>query len=499
MLLIVLPLALLLFGIALHVLTYFHRRQYSHIPSVPIPASLKWVVGHGPFILDKAKLFGFDLTAIVESFRVDLSAETIVIFSPGTKSPMVYSVRVSFFSKILGDHKTFLKPPPALDYVNGVRILGPKGILLERGSEVWYHKRRVMDPAFHKKFLRILMSKMNGKAKKVSDYLGRLPEKRNVNILPILERTALEVVWSCGFNMTEDIITSEKSPINQAVSDIFRVGAMKIFNGLTFWIPGTFRAEKKLLFEKAEYLRGLMKERLQSRYDSIAEGTDTTEDILSYIIKANQFSDKLNIEDVVDDFLVFLIAGMETTAITMSILLWYMLKDGEMAKRLKEEVNQMFEDKEELEFDDLNNLVYLEQCIKEVLRLHAPSRISFRMSPNKTTMVDGIELPPKSRVLVSVEAIHHLATIWPDPAKFDPSRFQPDKVKDIHPFTYMPFNAGPRVCIGRHFAMMEAKIVISRLLRDLTLFDPAPENSNLEIHTLLLARPKYGVFVGIVE
>ena len=499
MLLIVLPITLLLFGIAFYSLTYFHRQQYSHIPSVPIPASLKWIMGHGPFILEKAKLFGFDLTAIVESFRADLSTETIVIFSPGTKSPMVYSIKVSFFSKILGDHKTFLKAPPALDYVNGVRILGPKGILLERGSEVWYHKRRVMDPAFDKKFLKILMGKMNDKAKKVSEFLDSLPDKRNINILPILERTALEVVWSCGFNMTEDIITTEKSPINQAVADIFRVGAMKIFNGLTFWIPGTFRAEKKLLLEKVEYIRGLMKERLQNRYDSIAAGTDTTEDILSYIIKANQFSDKLTIEDVVDDFFVFLIAGMETTAITMSILLWYMLKDKETAKRLKDEVNKTFGDKKELGFEDLNNLVYLEQCIKEVLRLHAPSRISFRMSPNKTTTVDGIELPPKSRVLVSVEAVHRLGSIWSNPDKFDPSRFEPDRIKDIRPFTYMPFNAGPRVCIGRHFAMMEAKIVLSRLLRDHTFFDPDPRNSNLEIHTLILARPKHGVFVGIVE
>ncbi|XP_063674341.1 cholesterol 24-hydroxylase-like [Bolinopsis microptera] len=496
MILAAIPIALILFVIVFHILTYFHRRKYSHIPSIPIPASPKWIIGHGPFIVQKAKLLGFDLTAIVESFRADLSADTIVIFSPGIKSPMIYSVREPFYSKILSDHKTFLKPPPALDYVNGVRILGPKGILLEKGSEVWYHKRRTMDPAFHKKFLRILMDKMNEKASKVSNYLDSLPDKKNIDILPILERTALEVIWSCGFNETDDIITTEDSPINQAVADIFRVGAMKIFN-FTFWIPGTFKAEKKLLFEKAEYLRGLMTERLQDRFDSITAGTDTTNDILSYIIRANQFSDKLTIQDVVDDFFVFLIAGMETTAITMSTLLWYMLKDKEMARRLVDEVNVAFGDKEELEFDDLNDLVYLEQCIKEVLRLHAPSRISFRISPDKPVTVDEIVLPPQSRILVSIEAIHHTESIWPEADKFDPSRFDPGK--DIRPFTYMPFNAGPRVCIGKHFAMMEAKIVLARLLRDLTLFDPYPEEKKLEIHTLLLARPKKGVFVGIVE
>ena len=141
--------------------------------------------------------------------------------------------------------------------------MGPKGILLEKGSEVWYHKRKTLDPAFHKKFLKNIMCKMNEKGRKVSEYLNRVSDKKSVNILPILERAALEVVWNCGFNMTEDIINNEESPINQAVADVFRVGAMKIFNSTTFWIPGTFKAEKKLLFEKARYLRNLMTERLQ--------------------------------------------------------------------------------------------------------------------------------------------------------------------------------------------------------------------------------------------
>ena len=145
----------------------------------------------------------------------------------------------------------------------------------------------------------------------------------------------------------------------------------------------------------------------------------------------------------------------------------------------------------------MNDLVYLEQCIKEVLRLHAPSRISFRISPDELETVDGIQLPPKSRILISAEAIHHLESIWPDAEKFDPSRFDPGE--NIPSFTYMPFNAGPRACIGRHFAMMEAKIVLSRLLRDMTFFDPYPEEEKLDIHTILLARPKRGVFVGIVQ
>merc|ERR1712060_162309 len=109
---------------------------------------------------------------------------------------------------------------------------------------------------------------------------------------------------------------------------------------------------------------------------------NVSNDILDHIIRGNSFSDDISIEDILDDFFVFLVAGMETTAITMSCLMWLLLKHPEISQKVVNEVNEVYGDKDELDFEDLNKLVYLEQCIKECLRMPPPAQLSSRRSPN---------------------------------------------------------------------------------------------------------------------
>ena len=498
MLLLLIPSVAILAALFYHSLTYFYRRRYDHISSPPIPFSIKWIVGHGPHILQKAKSHGFNLTAIVESFRADLSnSDTIVMFSPGTKPCLLYTTRSEVHARVYSDHRTFLKQKAALDYVNGVRVLGPNGLVLEPGSEVWYRKRKMMDPAFKKRFLQIMMARLTDCSNKIVEYLGKLPDKNTVDIYPVMRRTTMEVICSCGFNLMEDFINAESSPIDQAITDIFRIGALKIFNSFTFWMPFKFKKEKDLLYGQAKFLRARIKDHLQNRYDAVAKGTDTTEDILSHIIRGNLWQDKLTMEDLVDDFLVFMIGGMETISITMSIMIWLFLKHPETAIKAMAEVNEAYEDKDDLEYDDLKKLVYLEQCIKEALRLHPPLQLAFRMSPNRPETVDGILLPSNTRILISIEAIHHNEDNWHEPMEFRPERFNPGKT--IKPFKFLPFGAGPRVCIGKHFAMMEAKVILSKLLRNIRFFDPYPEEKELEKVTVISSKPKNGVIVGVAS
>ena len=101
----------------------------------------------------------------------------------------------------------------------------------------------------------------------------------------------------------------------------------------------------------------------------------------------------------------------------------------------------------------------------------------------------------ESVILLPINAVHYLEANWPDPHKFDPDRFAPGN--NIKPFTYLPFSAGPRQCIGKHFAIMEAKIVLAKFYHTFHCYDPYPEETTLEKETNVTSKPKNGVFVGI--
>ena len=102
-----------------------------------------------------------------------------------------------------------------------------------------------------------------------------------------------------------------------------------------------------------------------------------------------------------------------------------------------------------------------------------------------------------SNILIPREALHLSADHFPDPLKFNPDRFSPGT--KIKPFTYFPFHAGPRMCIGKHFAMMEIKIVVSMLLKNVKLFDPYPDQRTLETKAAITLKPRNGVYVGVVN
>ena len=185
-------------------------------------------------------------------------------------------------------------------------------------------------------------------------------------------------------------------------------------------------------------------------------------------------------------------------AITLTCLVWEILKNPAISQRIHEEIICVLGSKDDLEFDDLTKLVYMEQCIKETLRIHSPVMGTFRVSPDYPTTIDGLLLPPNTEIFTSIEEAHMSELHWSDPMTFDPDRFGHDREKEIKHCTYMPFAAGPRACMGKHFAIMELKVLLAKLVNDAKLTDARPEEKVLEKKTDVVNKP-VGVFIGVSE
>jgi cytochrome P450 len=113
------------------------------------------------------------------------------------------------------------------------------------------------------------------------------------------------------------------------------------------------------------------------------------------------------------------------------------------------------------------------------MRVYPPVAMLVRQ-PNRVVEVGGVRLTPEDNVFIPIYAIHHHAKLWDEPARFDPERFTPEAVKARHRYAYLPFSAGPRICIGMGFSLLEAAAILGTLLPAFRLaadpaFTPTPK------------------------
>ncbi len=123
----------------------------------------------------------------------------------------------------------------------------------------------------------------------------------------------------------------------------------------------------------------------------------------------------------------------------------------------------------------ISALVYTRQVVSETMRLYPPAPMIARAVAQEIEL-GGVRLPAGSILYVPIHAVHRHRALWTDPERFDPDRFTPDAVRARHRFAYLPFGAGPRICIGSQFATMEAVAILAVLLKvvRLDLFEPTP-------------------------
>merc|ERR1719507_2109574 len=206
----------------------------------------------------------------------------------------------------------------------------------------------------------------------------------------------------------------------------------------------------------------------------------------------------LSSEQIIGQAIVFILAGFETTASTLTSLSYCLAKNPDVLEKLMEEVNEVVEASEgKIDQESIREMPYLEACIKETLRLLPPI---FR---NDRTCVkdweeDGLFIPKGMNISIPVFVIHHDPAIWAEPETFRPERFFKEEESAIQACSWLPFGGGPRQCIGERFAMVEMKIAMTKLLSNFSI--AANEKTKLELRKGDQFLLSYGqIFVSISQ
>jgi cytochrome P450 len=221
---------------------------------------------------------------------------------------------------------------------------------------------------------------------------------------------------------------------------------------------------------------------IAKRRASGAEG----EDLLSRLLRARDpdTGEALSDAEVRDEAIIFLIAGHETTGSALAFTLQLIGRRPDVQERIRSEAR-------DATADTVEHLPYTVQVVNESMRLYPPAHTVVRKASSETELV-GYKVEEGRIVAVSIWGIHHRASLWPDPDKFDPDRFEStqaagERSRVASGYTHLPFGGGPRSCIGEHLAMAELVAAVAALIRHYRL-ESALEEPAIEVD--LAIRPK---------
>lgn len=196
-----------------------------------------------------------------------------------------------------------------------------------------------------------------------------------------------------------------------------------------------------------------------------------------------------------DEAMTLFLAGHETTASALTWAVYFLTQHPESAERLKEEVDRVLGDRPPTA-EDAPQLAYTEAVLKEAMRLYPAAWIMGRevVTPCE---IRGYTIPKGWNLLISQWVIHRDARWFDRPDEFIPERWYSERIKDLPECAYMPFGAGPRQCIGRHFAMMEGVIILSMLAQR---YDLRRDLSRpVKAVPLVSIRPEDGLWVTVTR
>jgi cytochrome P450 len=386
--------------------------------------------------------------------------------SLGTRK-MIATQDPGFMEHVLKiNHRNYHKSPMVTDQLG--KFLG-NGLLTSNG-EFWLKQRRLIQPGFHMDKIKALYEIIK---KTVDDFLKVLPTGEQVDVYPLMNKLAFEIVINTLF----DVVVPEASRralnsfINETQAFVVKDIRQPYFS---WWFRLSGEVQKHL--DNSQKARSIIRNIIQERKLS----NEKFNDLLDMLLDARyeDTGESMNEERIIDEILVMIIAGHETTGNALSWMLYLLVNHPNELEKLKQETKDL--DLEQSVRHDRLNAV-----INETMRLYPPAWISDRIALNDD-VYQGYTYPKGSIVLMFYYGLHRDSKFWSSPESFLPDRFLKQNIDKEKQKAFYPFGAGPRLCIGNNFAMAEMAIFIQTIIHN---FEILPTDVTPIVNPLVTLRP----------
>ena len=373
--------------------------------------------------------------------------------------------------------------PKSLVTKNLLRPAIGDSLFIAEGAH-WRWQRRAVAPAFSHRNMLNLSPIMTAAAQRSADRIAAAGP-RAINMLDEMVTSTFDVISDVTFSGGDGF---DRDAVHRAIDDyIAEAGKLSLFDilGLPDWLPRPGRAMSGRALKD-------MKRIADGAIDARAErGPSDTPDLLDLLLDGTDPKTKrqMNTAELRDNLLTFIVAGHETTALTLSWALYLMGFDQAVQQKARAEAQTVLQGRAATGAD-VENLPYIRQIIDETLRLYPPAGVISRTAQRNDTLC-GREVRPGDTVMVPIYALGRHQQLWDQPDVFAPDRFKDRKAIDR--YAYLPFGDGPRICIGASFAQQEAVIILATLLSRFR-FTPVAGKSPEPVMILTL-RPEGGVWL----
>ncbi|CAG4999191.1 Epi-isozizaene 5-monooxygenase/(E)-beta-farnesene synthase [Dyadobacter sp. CECT 9275] len=420
-----------------------------------------------PFIFVKDPLRairkGFDSCG--DTFRMKLFKDIVISRDP------------AFFKHVLvSNHKNFKKG-------NSAKMLKPvlgTGLLTSEG-DFWLRQRRLVQPAFHREKLQELFVTMGQITEAFLEEMEVLRGGSVVDIDASMMAITADIALKTLFG---NISNEDKAKIYHQINRTQKFLITRVRK--PYKIPlMAINGEQRRFHTDLAYFNRLVFEFINRRKES----GETPNDLLQLLLDSldEETGERMTDEQIRDEAITMFAAGHETSATGLSWLLLEMSSQPEIVAKIRKEAERF---RVVPTFEDLMQMPYTRQVVEEGLRLFPPAWTMTREAIGDDEIAGHI-IPKGTSIFMSVFELHRNPHLWKNPEDFNPDRFSPDSVRNRPKFNYLPFGAGPRLCIGQQFALMEMQLILAALVKR---FDFEADPSHVAgMHPLIVLKSANGI------
>ncbi|MBU0726520.1 MAG: cytochrome P450 [Alphaproteobacteria bacterium] len=374
------------------------------------------------------------------------------------------------------------------DFYYRLKAMFGDGMLVTEG-ELWRSKRSLAQPSFRRHHFDHYCQVMAECGDELADIVeAETQGGRAFNIVPKIMAASLNIATRTLMNCD---LAEDKDRFTEIITTIMVQGEKRVWSLFEQMhdLPTRARAAR---YKAIKDFDDLLFKVIQDRMDGRSQPDPAGADMLQMLLEANDpmTGQPLPLPRLRDDFLTMVLAGHETTAVSIAWSLYLLCRHPEHMAAAREEVDRVLAGRTPT-YGDLPDLKFVKMVAQEAMRLYPPFWTMSRAALADDE-VRGHAIPKGTTIMLCPYVLHRNPEFWPDPTRFDPYRFTPEASADRPKHAYFPFGTGPRQCIANHFAMFETQILVAQMLQR---FDLSLQTSEeVETEPMISLRPKHGIY-----